>query len=165
VHDGLLAEIELLPGGSLLPLAGGSYLLLELDRRAPTVDTADLVHELAVAGWRPVVAHPEHYPWLMADPQLLDRLVELGALYQVTAMSVTGAFGRRAQAASHLLLDRGLVHFVASDSHGTDFRPPGLKAAHATIAASWGRETAEALTSHNPAAVVENRPVPWPVPA
>jgi protein-tyrosine phosphatase len=164
VDAGLLADVDRLPGGSLLPLAGSSYLLLELDRRRPAIDPAELVHELSVAGWRPIVAHPEHYPWLLAQPALVDRLVELGALLQVTGMSLTGGFGPRAQAACRDLLDAGVVHFVASDAHGTDERPPGLSAAYAALARGWGQETAEALTSANPAAVIENRPLPWPVP-
>jgi protein-tyrosine phosphatase len=165
VDSELLADLDRLPASGVLPLAGSRYLLLELERRGPTVDPEELVHELSVAGWRPIVAHPEHYPWLIAQPRLAERLVELGALLQVTAMSLAGGFGRRPQVACRELLDRGLVHFVASDAHGTDFRPPGLAAAYALLAAGWGVETAVALTSGNPAAVVENRPLPRPVPA
>lgn len=165
VGGDLMAEIDLLPEGNLLPIAGSSYLLLELPRGEPAIDPLELVHEVTVAGFRPVLAHPEHYPWLVAERALLERLVDRGALLQVTAMSVTGAFGRRAHEACRELLDRNLVHFVASDAHGIDHRVPGLTAARATIAERWGAEVAHALTSGNPAAVIENRPLPWPVPA
>jgi protein-tyrosine phosphatase len=156
----LLAEVEKLPGGGILPLAGSRYLLIELDSNGPPRDAIHLVHELVVAGWWPVLAHPEFVPWLAADPALVARLVSLGALTQVTAMSVTGDFGRRPQTDALALLDAGLVHFVASDSHGIRRRPPGLRRAAYLIAERLGGETARRLTQDNPRAVVENRPLP-----
>lgn len=171
VDSQLLAEVELLDGGpdqrqieadgdGVLPLAGSRYLLLEFDGDDTPEEAEDLVHELAVAGWRPIVAHPEFVPWMAENAESVARLVSLGALVQVTAMSVTGDFGRRAQADTHGLLDAGLVHFVASDSHGPRRRPPGLKRAHDAVAARWGEETARRLFVENPRAVVEDRPLP-----
>lgn len=163
VDDGLLADLDRLPESGVLSLAGSRYVLIEFDRRGGGVDPETLVHELVVGGWRPIIAHPELYPWLMERPDLTRRLVELGATLQVTAMSVTGEFGRWAQSHCHRLLDEGLVHFVASDAHGVDRRPPGLSRAFAALAAGWGEETARSLTSDNPSAVIEDRPLPRPV--
>lgn len=164
VDSSIMEDIDQLPGGCLLSLAGSRYLLLELDRRGLSgPDPVELVHELLVADWRPILAHPEFYPWLTAQPDLLQRMVSMGALLQVTAMSVIGEFGRRAQTVCHELLEAGLVHFVASDAHGVHSRPPGLRTAYQRIAAGWGEETARALTLDNPSAVIENRPLPRPV--
>jgi protein-tyrosine phosphatase len=157
---GLLSALEDLPASGVLPLAGSRYLLVELDRHELVGDPVELVHELAVAGWQPILAHPEHFGWLLAQPRLIERLVARGALLQITGASLVGGFGRRAQQACRFLLDAGWVHFVASDSHGVDRRPPGLKAAFAALEQGWGRETAQALTSGNPSAVIENRPLP-----
>lgn len=161
VDSGLLEEIEKLPaGGGVLPLAGSRYLLIEFDSAGTEAEAADLIHELVVAGWRPVIAHPEFIPWLAPDLQRVARLVALGAVTQVTAMSVTGAFGRRPQSDTWALLDAGLVHFLASDSHDTRRRPPGLRRAYDIIADRWGERTARRLAADNPRAVVENRPLP-----
>ena len=170
VDSQLLPEVERLDHGNplggletgtgILPLAGSRYLLLELAGDEPPDAAEDLVHELAVAGWRPILAHPEFVPWMAADPEAVARLVGLGALAQVTAMSVTGDFGRRAQADAHRLIDAGLVHFVASDSHGPRRRPPGLARARQAIAARWGEEEARRLVEDHPRAVVEDRPLP-----
>ncbi len=161
VDSGLLAEVEKLPeGGGILPLAGSRYLLIEFGAFGTAEAASHLVHELVVAGWRPIVAHPEFIPWLAEDPGLVARLVSLGALTQVTAMSLTGDFGRRPQADSFALLNAGLVHFVASDSHGTRRRPPGLKRAYSIVAGRWGEPLARRLVAENPRAVVENRSLP-----
>jgi protein-tyrosine phosphatase len=158
VDSELLPEIERLPASGLQPLAGSRYLLIELGSEHDEEAAAHLVHELSVAGWRPVIAHPEFVPWL--NLRSVERLISLGATMQVTAMCVTGDFGRRPQQDTHALLDAGLVHFVASDSHGTRRRPPGLRRASEVIAGRWGEETARRLTINNPRAVVEDRPLP-----
>jgi len=161
VDSELLAEIEKLPdGGGVFPLAGSRYLLIELHGGVTPAAAIHLVHELAVAGWRPILAHPELIPWLADDREMVSRLVSLGALTQVTAMSVAGDFGRRPQLHTHALLDAGLVHFLASDSHNTRRRPPGLRRAYELVAERWGEETARRLTLDNPRAVVEDRPLP-----
>jgi protein-tyrosine phosphatase len=159
VDSELLTEIEKLPGGGVLTLAGSRYLLIEFDSQGRATDGIHLVHELVVAGWQPILAHPEFIPWLAGDHDLVRRLVSLGALTQVTAMSVTGDFGRGPMAETHALLDEGLVHFVASDSHGVQRRPPGLRRAYQTIAGRWGAELAKRLVYDNPRAVVQNRPL------
>lgn len=160
----LVAEVEQLPDGDLLPLAGSRYLLLEPSRGA-LVRKSDLLalsHELAVAGRVPVFAHPELIHGLGEDLPLARELTAAGALFQLTAMSVTGDFGRRPRGICDTLLDEGLVHFVASDAHGSAWRPPGLGRARERIARYWGEETARRLTEQNPAAVVEDRPLDDP---
>lgn len=161
IDSGLLAEVEKLPeGGGILPLAGSRYLLIEFGAFGTAGEASHLIHELVVAGWRPIVAHPEFIPWLAEAPELVARLVSLGAFTQVTAMSLTGDFGRRPQADSFALLNAGLVHFVASDSHGTRRRPPGLKRAYSIVAGRWGEPLARRLVADNPRAVVADRPLP-----
>jgi protein-tyrosine phosphatase len=142
-----------------LPLAESRYLLLEFAPDGTPDQAADLVHELSVAGWRPILAHPEHISWMSSDLNVVGQLVALGALTQVTAMSITGDFGRRAHLCSHRLLDQGLAHFVASDAHDLRRRPPGLQGAWSTIARKWGEAAASELLIENPRAVLENHPL------
>jgi protein-tyrosine phosphatase len=104
------------PGGTAAhgpaSLAGSRYLLLELDRHQPRaamrldlgIDPGDLVHELVVAGWRPIIAHPELIPMLARDLDLIADLAAAGALFQITAMSLTGDFGRTPRQVCHDLL-------------------------------------------------------------
>lgn len=160
VDPHLLDEVGRLPGGGILPLAGSRYLLIEFDTQTTPPQAADLVHEMKVSGWRPVIAHPEFIPWLAKSPQLLGHLVSLGATAQVTAMSLTGDFGRLPQKDAAAFLALGLVHFIASDSHGTRNRPPGLRRAYSFVAETWGEPAARRLTVDNPRAVLEDRPLP-----
>ncbi len=163
VDSALLAELEeAAPGSGPAALAGSRYLLLELDRFGTGPHPAELAHEVIVGGRVPIFAHPEMIPALAGDLDLVARLVAAGALFQITAMSVTGDFGRTARSVCHRLLDRDLVHFVASDAHGVRHRPPGLSGARDEIARRWGEDLAWRLTRDNPRAVLEDRPLAVP---
>lgn len=161
---GFYEQIDLLPNAQIEPLAGSRYLLLELPRTAPPagLDPEALFHEVLVSGYRPILAHPELIPWLAEDLELLTRLAHQGCLSQITAMSVLGQFGRRAQKTSRQLVELGLAHFVASDCHDTRVRPPGLRAAYRDVASRYGVETAQQLFLLHPQCVLEDRPLPEP---
>ncbi len=129
VDSELLADLARPERAGVLALAGSRYLLLEFEPHGVGPDPVELVHELLAQGWEPIVAHPEVVPFFWEnDDALLPRLVEAGALFQVTAMSITGEFGKGAKARAWELLRAGCVSFVASDSHRPDWRPPGLGA-------------------------------------
>lgn len=165
VHSESLAEVDDLPAGNLLSIAGSSYLLLELSTHGMGPDPVETVYELGLAGWRPILAHPERISWLVADPGLLKAMVDHGALLQLTGMSVTGDFGPRIQEAADRMMDQGWVRFVSSDAHDSRIRPPGLSAARARVAKLWGGALAQALFEDHPAAVLEDRPLgPTPEP-
>jgi len=162
IDSELLDDLDRSPPRAATPLAGSRYLLLELGRARNLVPPEPLVHELVVAGRVPVFAHPEFIRELAADLDRMAALKERGALFQVTAMSLTGEFGEGPRRTVEKMLDLGLADFVASDSHHLDWRPPGLSAARAILAARWGEAAAERLTLENPRAVVENRPLGSP---
>ena len=107
-------------------LGDGDCVLLE----CPFVPSGALVElaaeRLWAAGLRVLLAHPERSPVFLRRPDALAALVARGALVQLTAGSLRGDFGRTAQGCCHELLDRGLVHVVASDAHDTGARPPEL---------------------------------------
>lgn len=160
VDSSLIDDLADPPAAGIQPLGESRYLLLELDRHGLGPDPRDATHELVIAGWAPIYAHPELIPWLAADLGLMRSLVAGGALFQVTAGSLTGESGRETRALTRKMIDADLVHFVASDTHGSVWRPPGLSRARRELAARWGEDTAERLTRANAAAVVANRPLP-----
>ena len=159
IDSGLLRDLDALPESGILPLAATRYLLLEADRTLPGPDPVDLLHELSLRGWRPVFAHPEFIPSLSEDPGLVAELVAGGALMQVTASSLLGRFGRQARRVASRLVDAGLVHVVASDAHGLEWRPPDLAEARREIASRWGEEAAWRLCVGHPRAIIQDRPL------
>ena len=161
-----LEEIDRLPESDLFTLAGSRYLLLEPNFHSMGPDPVEMVYELGVAGWWPVIAHPERISWLVADFGLLGAMVSHGALLQLTAMSLTADFGFEIQDASRRMLDRGWVFCVSSDAHDETLRPPRLSAAREVVEGSWGPAVATALFEDGPRSVIEDRaPARAPKPA
>jgi protein-tyrosine phosphatase len=79
------------------------------------------------------------------------RWVEMGCYVQVTAGSILGTFGKRPKESAFEMLDRGLVHFVASDAHGVEARSPRLDEAFAELVNRYGKDSIQALFVDNPA--------------
>jgi protein-tyrosine phosphatase len=124
----------------------------------PAIDQT--LHELQLAGLRPIVTHPERNGILRARPERLRGWVLHGCYAQVTAGALTGTFGRGAQRNAENWIEQGLIHFVASDAHNTRGRPLRLRPAYDVVAKRFGEEKARALFLENPRAAFEGRPLP-----
>jgi protein-tyrosine phosphatase len=145
---GSLSDEEL----RLVSLGGDSrYVLLEASYRQVPGGFGPFVAALHARGFRALIAHPERSP-VCAQPELLLPLVRQGALAQVTAASLAGQFGARAQRAAVTLVRAGLVHVIASDAHRADQR----LAAFAHVADVVERSVPEALARLE--AMVESTP-------
>jgi protein-tyrosine phosphatase len=134
----------------------GRYLLLEFPYRGWPFALDSAVTRLVELGVTPLLAHPERNPEVQDRPDRLRSLVDAGALVQVTAASLGGRV-RAAQAAALRLLDLGLVHVLASDSHGSHISREGLGAVARGIGDA---ELARYLTLDVPGAIVAGGPVP-----
>lgn len=141
---------------TLFTLAGSRAVLLEFDFQGIGPDPVETVHEVMVAGYQPVVAHPERFRWMAHDHGLLAALFHHGAHFQLTAMSLTGDLGRFAQEAAIRMMDNGWIRFIASDTHDPRLRPPGLAKAHAQVERTWGAEAARAIFFDHPRALLDD---------
>jgi protein-tyrosine phosphatase len=141
-------------------LNGLNYLLVEFPDAMISPKMTDVFHEMTVAGILPIITHPERNLTLQRKPERMNEWLEQGCLVQVTANSLTGRFGRRAQEMGIQLIEQGIVHFLATDAHDLESRPPILSKARNIIADKFGADTAERLCVTNPLAAFEGRPLP-----
>jgi protein-tyrosine phosphatase len=138
-----------------------NYLLVEFADYSipPSLDHA--LHELQLAGLRPIITHPERNPLIRSQPERLYKWLRQGCYAQVTAQSLLGKFGEAAQEIARVWLDTGAIHFLASDAHNLTSRPLRLKETFDWVAQTRGEDVARALLVNNPLAVFEGRPLPW----
>jgi protein-tyrosine phosphatase len=140
-----------------LPMLGQAgtvkTMLLELPDGQVPLGAEQFVRRLMGAGIRPVVAHPERNRMVMDHPERIRSLVDEGCALQLTAGSLLGEFGQRAQATAQALLDAGWVQAVASDAHNLAGRRPRMKPAAQWLTRHYGAEAAHQLTVSGPASL------------
>jgi protein-tyrosine phosphatase len=146
---------DVLQGLGGYSINGTQYLLVECPDFHVGKHTEKVLQRLLDSGIVPVVTHPERNPVLQHKLSRVEEWVELGCLVQVTALSISGGFGRHACSAAGRLLERGLVHVVASDAHDPEYRHARLDEAYRIVKARYGEEEADILFTHNPQAIID----------
>lgn len=132
--------IEEIQNQKILPLNETKYMFVEFPSSSVPRYAAQMLFDIQVAGYTPIIVHPERNSELIQDPSKLYEFVRKGALTQVTAASVIGKFGKNIQKFSHQLIESNLTHFVATDAHNTTTRGFCLQEAMHTIKQEYGSE-------------------------
>lgn len=131
-----------------------NYMLVEFPTMTAPDAAKELFRQLQVNGVHPILVHPERNLQLQSRPSMVANFVASGVYVQVTAMSITGEFGKAAKNCAQSLLRHNCVHFLATDAHRADRRPPILSRGRDAAAEIIGAENAQRLVYGNPLAVV-----------
>ncbi len=143
----------------------GLDLLVETPYGPLPATFEQLLFELQTKGYRLLLAHPERNPTFRSDPARLAALVDRGILLQVTAGAlVDGGRSSSSRRLAQHMLESGLAHVIASDSHGSGIRRGALSHAVAAAAKRVG-ERAEWMVTAAPAAILAGDRLEPPPPA
>lgn len=127
LYNGMIADLS----KELITLANsGKYILIELPINHIPTFTFDILFQIQLKGFIPIIVHPERNMVFRKDKQKLYELVNKGSLVQVTASSLIGVNGRAIKKYIKYLIKHNLVHFISSDAHHPVRRPFLLKTAY-----------------------------------
>ena len=135
------------------------YILMEFSPINFPKNIEDVIYEIKIRGYIPIIAHAERYKQVQEDVNIMLDCIKEGALIQVNASSILGKNGEKAEDTSKKLLDNNMVHFVATDAHSSNRRRPLIKDSYNYILKNYGKEVSEKLFIENPTAVIENRDI------
>ncbi|MGN0997995.1 MAG: tyrosine-protein phosphatase [Faecousia sp.] len=144
----------------LFTLNGSQYPLIEFSFRSTGEEETEILEDLVRVGYRPLIAHPERYPYVWEDPELINLWTQMGCLLQINRGSLFGRFGSGPQRMAIELVDRGFAAVISTDSHSPRVRTPWMKDIQALLSQEYSPELAQDLLLRNPQHILKNEPVP-----
>ncbi len=102
--------------GHVLPMPG-NYVLVENSFIQELIEIDDMMFDLQVKGYKPILAHPERYPYYYHRRERYQKLHSAGVKFQVNILSLAGYFGGGAREAALWLINNNLVDMLGSDMH------------------------------------------------
>jgi protein-tyrosine phosphatase len=94
-----------------------NIVLVEMSYLNPPIQLFDLIYEIQIAGYKPVLAHPERYLFYHSSLEQYEKLKNAGCYFQLNLLSAVGYYGIGVTKTADTLLKKGLIDFVGSDVH------------------------------------------------
>jgi protein-tyrosine phosphatase len=77
----------------------------------------EILFSLEMHGYKPILAHPERYHYLIKDSKLLHDLLDRDVYFQINLLSLTGFYSKPVQHFAELLIDQKSVRLFGTDCH------------------------------------------------
>lgn len=94
-----------------------NYVLVEMSYINAPIQLYDIIFDLQVAGYKPVLAHPERYVFYHKNFSEYTKLKKAGCSFQLNMLSTVGYYGEGVFVAAKKLLESGMIDYVGSDVH------------------------------------------------
>jgi protein-tyrosine phosphatase len=143
---------------NIIPTLNNSrYILIEFPMTFIPRCAKEVLFNIRLLGYIPIIAHPERNLKIMENPDIIEDLIELGCYFQINAGSITGQFKRKSKNVAWYLLRKSFVTVIASDSHSDKFRKPDMRKAFFIVMKKFGINTAKDLFFRNPLKIITNK--------
>ena len=96
---------------------GNKYVLFELSYLNEPMEIKTAIFELKIRGYKPILAHPERYPYFYQSFRKYEELSDFEVLMQVNLASLFGAYSPMSKKIAEKLIDMNLISFVGTDCH------------------------------------------------
>ena len=94
-----------------------NYVLVEMSYFSAPLNLYEMLYDLQLKGYIPVLAHPERYSFYHRNFEAYYKLKKAGCLFQLNLLSLTPYYGKGVQNISKQLLKNNLYDFVGTDTH------------------------------------------------
>ncbi|SUN09632.1 Tyrosine-protein phosphatase CpsB [Streptococcus agalactiae] len=137
------------------------FALIEFSMQTSWKDIHTALSNVLMLGITPVVAHIERYNALENQKERVKEIINMGCYTQINSSHILkqklfNDKHKRFKKRARYFLEENLVHFVASDMHNLDVRPPFLAEAYKIICRDFGKERANQLFIENAQSILKN---------
>ena len=108
--------MQLLKENKIRPLSK-NYVLVENSFIQALWNLDELLFDLKLKGFIPILAHPERYAYYHQHKEVYDKLHHTGCLFQVNILSFAGHYGKPVKETALWLLKKGYIDFCGTDIH------------------------------------------------
>ena len=108
---------SLLKNKTPLLALSGNMVLVEFSMLSAPFDLQEMLFEMQLQNYQPVIAHPERYSYLNRKREVFDELRQSGCLFQLNLLSLQGYYGNAVQELAEYLLKKDYYDFAGSDLH------------------------------------------------
>lgn len=102
--------------GAVTPMPN-KYLLVENSFIQEAWNIDNLLFNLKMKGFKPILAHPERYVYYHPKRERYRQLHDMGTLFQVNLLSLAGNYGKDVKQMAEYLIDNDMVDFIGTDMH------------------------------------------------
>ena len=145
--------LRLIKDKTLNTLADSRYVLLELPFMNPAMFLKDLIYNIQLEGMVPIIAHAERYIYVKKNIDYLLEFIKMGALIQANYSSIKDDTLKT-------MLERNMVHILATDSHQSEWRSPEIGKSKKAIIDIIGEDKFNTLSQVNPAKIIADEYIP-----
>lgn len=109
---------KLIQSGTKLLTVSGNMVLVEFSLAYPSRSLKDILFELQMQNYQPIIAHPERYLYLEKNKDFYEELKDIGCLFQLNLLSIAGYYGKSANELALHLIKKEYYDLVGTDLHG-----------------------------------------------
>lgn len=109
--------IQLLEEKEIMTINNSRYLLIELPFINEDLNVENIIYDLKLSGYIPIIAHPERYIYIQKDITKIKKYIEVGALIQINKDSFFGKYGKKVFKTVKKIIKNELAHTVGTDVH------------------------------------------------
>jgi protein-tyrosine phosphatase len=92
-------------------------ILVEFSMAFPAMNIKDVLFEMQMQGYQPIIAHPERYTYLLKNKEFYDELRDTGCLFQLNLLSLGGGYGKTVLELAQYLLKNNFYSLAGTDLH------------------------------------------------
>jgi len=108
---------ELLKRKEPLLAVSGNKVLTEFSMMFPSMNIKDLLFEMVMMGYQPIIAHPERYVYLQKNKEFYRELRDIGCFFQLNLLSVLGYYGKSVKDLAEFLISEDYYDLIGTDLH------------------------------------------------